>query len=503
MIDQTKLKGEINCGKDTEEQTPLHQDLTASIENEIEQTEARNAQKSKEKLPFLHDLQKYSKITFDKQCSAKNLLMNEMLELVGLFYDEDEAKIDDYELNLEDLISKPRKAIKKKLNDNSYRLDRTPPNKEAGPVDQNKLSSKFIDYASESCSLADDTKTPNITNLKSRFKEEEISEGVPKSLEAKTFCRSESSWSSSEESDSEEDLSLSQDRLLKKPQGGIDDDHCKRFVLANNEALNEVVDFLESFFSRDVLDAQKYQAFDIYQRTIVDLTLDLVLTTKPDLLGAENPSLTDGDFKPKRNDEKSKIIMSLILKSVLRKYRRKLKIREVLRKKNLYLAIYYHFAYKGENYKLVSQSPDMEVRYKLAENAFRTHKGLTKSYVRHICPALLDKIIEIGSNFEYMEQRYNKRVSTILFTLFKSFDRRCLAEELPEYKKEPAVQNKIPNSCYFTILSRLTSKTMHGVVRCKLPVSIRFIRRYTEFTLERINKFRKGIPQSFSTIGKQ
>lgn len=264
----------------------------------------------------------------------------------------------------------------------------------------------------------------------------------------------------------------------------------RKFVINTNKQINEIVEFLENILIRDTFDGAVYQGFDRFQKLIVDATCSLFLQVKPESVNPGRGTIRHEEFKPKRRDEKTKIIMSIILKSIIRTYKKKLVIPKKLRRKNLYLAVYYHFAYQGEDYKLVGQLPDRNLRYRLAEEAFKTRRGMTKPFVQSICPALLLEILEVGSNVEYLENAYTKRVSSILCHLFKRFDKRQLIDnEIEEFRLERPEENMIPSRIFFTIMKRLTAKTSTGVSSCKIPLALRFIREYAEYTVQRIIHF--------------
>ena len=409
-----------------------------------------------------------------------------------MFVDEDEARLESIQSISERSASMPQKALKTELN--SIKFDLGIQSKTRVDGQNRAYQLKDVRIGGVYCQVLEPNSgcDPQKKTKKSRFRQAYLGSESSTTSEAYEIDRSESSWSSSEDGVSEEDIHYDRDRLVRKPNGGIDEERCMKFVLKSNTAINEIVDFLEDFILRDVIDTSKYRGFDIYQKTILDLTISHILNRKVDFSAEDNPLIIDDDFKPKRNDEKSKIIMSIIQKTIINKYKRKLKIKQELRKKNLYLAIYYHFAYKREreNYKLVSNTPDMKKRYKQAEFSFKPKNSITKLYVQNLCPSIFSKIIEIGSNFEYLEKLYRRQVSNILFGLFKKFDKRNMVDKKPDYMSESSTINTIPETCYYTILNRLTSKTKNSALKCKLPVSIRFIRNYAEYALKKLKTYR-------------
>lgn len=262
--------------------------------------------------------------------------------------------------------------------------------------------------------------------------------------------------------------------------------HHKKFTL-DNPQIDEVVKFLEIVFIHNTIRQEMYMAMDNYQKTLVDATFELVLTNG---VHANSPGigpLKDADFKPKRKDDQGKIILSLILKSIVRKYKEKLKIKDFLRKRNIYLAIYYHFAYNGEDYKDIYLQENPAARYREAESAFLTHTGVNSRYLKGLCPEFIEEIIKFCNNQELLEHNYKIKITNSLHSLFKMFDKRQMAEVPDDDKSE---DNKIDKACYYTILSRLSAKSRKNIKACKLPVPLRFIRKYAEDTKRQLLAFK-------------
>lgn len=347
---------------------------------DLRRAEKRSSNKCLHRTDLLHirRLRESTGSNFDVSHTPDNILVNAMLGIVNMFVDEDEARLESMQSISERSASMPQKALKTEFN--SIKFDLGIQSKTRVDGQNRAYQLKDVRIGGVYCQVLEPNSEcdPQKKTKKSRFREAYLGSESSTTSEAYEIDRSESSWSSSEDSVSEEDIRYDRDRLVRKPNGGIDEERCMKFVLKSNTAINEIVVFLEDFILRDVIDTSKYRGFDIYQKTILDLTISHILNRKLDFSAEDNPLIIDDDFKPKRNDEKSKIIMSIILKTIINKYKRKLKIKQELRKKNLYLAIYYHFAYKGENYKLVSNTPDMKKRYKQAESSFKPKKWYHK-----------------------------------------------------------------------------------------------------------------------------